>query len=189
MLSLHAIPLADALMVNESLTQRQFATLLRAAMKARNMGPAALSRRTADVSEGHGVHQGTISARWARPDYSGPTPEPAKRRMLEQALGVPKFYLEGIGIPMTGANLEGKPPTPEKPPRSAYDPTILSQIRDAGLAALARNLEGHMASKRGKVVDYDRAIFWLNELFNVAVEVQHAPSDTTAKPDEHERQG
>jgi transcriptional regulator with XRE-family HTH domain len=69
------------------LTQRQFAPLLRKAMKDNEMQGIALADEL-------GVDEVTIS-RWRRDSYESGPPRPKIRRLLERKLGIPTGTLDG----------------------------------------------------------------------------------------------
>ena len=175
MLSLRARPAAAV--INPDLTQAQFAGLLRAAMELRHMGPAALSRETARVSQGKGIHQGTISSRYTRDDYDKGPPDPQNRRLLEEALRVPKFYLEGVGvtIPASGASHA-------VPPRVAPDTQLLDEARETALS------EFKLTDRHGNV-PRDRAEFWVSYLYTLARKLLHASAETETPSDHGHARG
>ncbi len=150
--------------VNPNLSQSQFAVLLRAAMEARHIGPAELSRRTADISQGKGIHPGTISGRYRKLDYDKGPPEPAVRRLLEEALRVPKYYLEGVGVTLgpISASKVGALPT------QTFDTAILDEAVATALSEF-RLTEHHGAVPRA------RAEFWVTKIQDIAKAIIHDP--------------
>lgn len=154
--------------------QRQVAKLLARAMGLLGISGAEMERRT-------GINRQTITQRYCEADYESGPPKPHTLRRLEAAMGVPLGYLDGT-VTMSDVELValGSTHVPSRyPPKSQYDPAILQKVRDAGLTELDR-------IKRGSMVDIERAMWWLNELYNVAMEIYAAP---TADADARTRHG
>jgi transcriptional regulator with XRE-family HTH domain len=153
-------------------TQKRFASLLRDAQTAADVPNDELSIRT-------GIDATTIS-RYRNPAYRSGPPSPAKRRLLERALGLLEGYLDGLfelSVPLLREEIRtgwpNHPPHVRPAPSYRVSGTASVEIESGGIrdapafnqAYRELSKQIHSAGASQEAIEARIALEWLYQLY------------------------